>query len=292
MHNSILKTRIIPRLLIPATRVLQPKLIIKTGQCGAGKSYANFIIQKELGPNIIPVDFSTDMLRDEHPYRYVIYKEHYKDYDPLVKKDAYKWQAELIDEAISKRANIIFEKVLTEPNDWNLELFRKAKSAGYSVECVAMGVHRLQSLAGMYLRRERRIAEKQDMLPIPLEKHDKCYQNLPSILENMEKNKSVDIITIYNRDASFQYKKDLNTQEIVTNYPDASISVVSALKISRESFKKDKNKVQSIYQDLEQAEQMMMARNSETKKLEVIKSLRAELQAQTKFDISKRNGRE
>ena len=49
MHNSILKTRIIPRLLIPATRVLQPKLIIKTGQCGAGKVMQILLYKRNWG---------------------------------------------------------------------------------------------------------------------------------------------------------------------------------------------------------------------------------------------------
>lgn len=223
------------------------------------------------------------MLRDEHPHRHTIYRNHYREYDPLVKKDAYQWQAELIEAAIAKRANIVFEKVLTEPTDWDLELFKKAKDARYSVECIAMGVHRLQSLAGMYFRRERRIYEQNDMLPIPLEKHDRCYENLPLILEQMEGNKSVDIITIYNRDASFKYKKNLNTNEVETTYPDSNISVTSALKMSRESFKKDRNKVQMIYNDLDMAEQMMINRNSETKKIDVVRGLREELQSQTQI---------
>ena len=82
-HDWILKNIIYPRFLENATPALKPRLILKTGQCGAGKSCASQLIASTFAKDIVPVDFSTDMLRHIHPKCDEIRREHYHDYDIL-----------------------------------------------------------------------------------------------------------------------------------------------------------------------------------------------------------------
>ena len=180
---------------------------------------------------------------------------------------------------MKRRANIIFEKVLTEINDWNLPLFTEARKNGYEIECVAMGVHRLQSVAGMYYRREKEYLDDPAhlLIPIPKEKHDLCYEKLPFILKKMETCKTVDIISIYNRDLTFKWSKDLKKDEVKQNISSHQLSLIDALNFSRQSFKNNPMQIQITYNHLETARLLMQQRNSETLKIQVVDDIKKEL---------------
>ena len=185
-----------------------PTFFLITGQPGAGKTTASAKIAENADP--YPVKFGGDDIRMLHPHYDEIIKDHFADYPFITKPDMSWARQKLIDDSIMNGYNIQLDCILSNPNDWRMGTLLQAKSAGYRVECIVLGVHRYLSEVSMFKRCEEQKLVDGKGFPPTLEVHDTAYKLLPDIISKMYSEKVADKIMICNRNFDVFYNTDDN----------------------------------------------------------------------------------
>ena len=193
-----------------------PTFVLLTGQSGAGKSFISENYSKRM--KVTPILFGADDLRAKHPHTAEILQKDEKNYPFLTKKDSGIWREKLVDWAIANKRNILIESILISKDDWKMGTLMKLREAGYQTYCIAMGVHRFQSLCGMFLRYETQKAERGVGFPPTVEVHEKAYEYLGSICTNMLRHKTMDSVVICSRGGQVFYDSDKQSQTGVEIY--------------------------------------------------------------------------
>lgn len=197
-HDKWMKEVVLPAFAYGKVSVDKPTFVLLTGQSGAGKSFSSMkYAQKFLSED--PVRFGADDLRALLPYAGKAMQEDEAQYPFLTKKDSGIGREKLVDYAIENKLHILIESILTNPMDYQMGTLMKVKKAGYRIECVALGVHRNVSEAGMFMRYEEQKNIAGYGFAPTYEVHDKAYGLMPEIVANMYEHGVADKVSVYNR---------------------------------------------------------------------------------------------
>ena len=224
----------------------QPEMIFITGQQASGKSILSqkaqqCFIEKELQA----IAFSRDNLRKYDPGREEIFATQKLDYCALTAYNASYWRDKLIEEAVKRKGNIVFESVLRNGRlvDTRNSIMI-AKRSGYTIHCWSLAVHENISLYSMFNRYENQIQEcgEGDVPPNP-QHHDASYTHFPALVVKMIKGGMFDKSIIIDREGKEYYSLEKKSRVNNTKTTDNRLeqSFLLAMQKGRDNFYKNRH---------------------------------------------------
>ena len=202
-HASILKNDIIPKLLDgKASATAQPKLMLLGGQPGAGKGGLRSDLKDSL-PD--PVEIDIDELRIFHPeYRNVVRADS-ATAASRVQADCSQWAAELFDEAIKRRLDIIYDGTMSISSKAT-GMAKDASKAGFGIEVHVVATSLDVSQQGVNGRFEqaRKAYDPNDPNAVPPRTvpggiQKSAYDNIPGTLKDLCETGVVSRMRVANR---------------------------------------------------------------------------------------------
>ncbi|MEC3881988.1 zeta toxin family protein [Parapedobacter sp. 10938] len=179
----------------------KPAAYYLAGQPGSGKTALRKTLYESLSGNAVILN--TDDLREYHP-SYTDLKsdpELYHKAPVLVNHDSSRWVQRLIADAISMRANIIFDSTLGAERIDSFErgIMALKESHGYAVGIHALIVKPELSRLGIYLRYENDLKESGAGRFVEMSTHDLNYRMIPDNIEKLAGMFRLDEVSIYRR---------------------------------------------------------------------------------------------
>lgn len=172
-----------------------PIAIIIAGQSGSRKLIRTKIAQSELKNfgGYLLVD--TDVLCEKHPDYVDLMQENDKEAANRTHEVAFAWARRLMEKGIGERRNLIID--LTSMDAEVRQQTEQLREAGYYVEIHVMATSDMISELGIYCRYEEQKAKRGVGRFTTKDVHDKVYQDIPAIVERVEKEKLVDRVLIF-----------------------------------------------------------------------------------------------
>lgn len=202
--DRIYSRSIRPDLLDDVPRSKHPTAVIVGGQPGAGKSYVLAQVRAHLASTVgIAATIAGDEVREYHPY----WRSHAR-IDPQAAQrtqaDAGAWFARLTTDGIEKKANLIFETSMRQP-DAVLKLAERLRGSGYEVGAVVLAVDKDLSRQATLTRYDvaRSVGDVPRFVPAAL--HDGAYDRLRDTVSRLESERAVDRIQLITRDGRQLY---------------------------------------------------------------------------------------
>lgn len=206
--TSIYNNIIGPRYLAGLPSVLNPRFVIICAQPGAGKSAVSKKIRSEFEKafqDAAHVD--PDLLRQYHTRLEEIKME-----DPVrmgnhTHEDVSVWKGFLLVDSRNAHNNVVTEITLQSAKNTKQEIER-FQQAGYGVELHAMAVHEDISRLGIFQRFEGEVARPNGMPRfVSMEYHDAAYHAMPRNVDDIERNFSINLVTVNTRSGDIVYKR-------------------------------------------------------------------------------------
>jgi predicted ABC-type ATPase len=185
----------------------QPRIVILGGQPGSGKSKLTEIAHDSFFDNQSVAVINGDDYRAYHPKAREIYELHDKKFAEMTDPDVRTWTPRIFEEAIKEKRNIIFEATMRnkEPLMTTIETL---KGEGYKIGIMVMAVNEQVSRVGIVRRYEDQKANGGIARWTPIETHDEAFKNMPDAVAAIERNSSIDSISVYNRAGEILYKNE------------------------------------------------------------------------------------
>lgn len=184
----------------------RPRAIFTGGQPGSGKSMIAAQAMKEFGYNAVRID--ADELRPYHKDYERLQAAGVKNAPDLVHADAGRWAASLTQAAMDQRYNLVIDGTMRDPQAI-ATVASRLRDAGYEVEGRVMAVNELVSSLHIHKRYENQMQAQGVGRFSTKEQHDRAFSGLPASLELLERNKSLDRLTLFNRDGATIYRNEL-----------------------------------------------------------------------------------
>lgn len=183
-----------------------PRVIITGGQPGSGKGSLATQAGKELEALGSYVKIDPDDLRDWHPQYFKLQRENDREAASLVHPDASAWSGQLIRDAAAGRKNMVIDQTSKSPSAV-IDLTSQLRDAGYQVELRVMAVNLEISEQRIHSRYE---LEKQKEAGVgrfvPPDVHYAAYVGLPETVAAVEREKTVDALSIYDKNQNRLYE--------------------------------------------------------------------------------------
>lgn len=164
----------------------QPRLILLGGQPGAGKGGLRNDIKLRLKA---PIEIDIDELRIFHPRYRDFVKENPSTAASRVQEDCSQWAAELFDEAVKLRLNVIYDGTLSVTSKAT-DMAKEAAKSGFAVEVHVVATSLDVSQQGVNGRFEEAYAlwenNKKNATPprtVPSRIQKSAYDNIPGTLK-------------------------------------------------------------------------------------------------------------
>lgn len=199
---------------------LHPRAIIIGGQPGSGKGTLTEKAARELHKQGGFVLVDADKLRAMHPDNNHLMRENDRQAANLTHNDASKWAKRLANDAIEGRRNIVIDQTSKSP-DSLIARTKQLKDAGYKVELRVMAVNAETSEQRIHTRYEREKAANGAGRFTPKPVHDAAYVGLPESVAAVEREKTVDTISVYDKHQTRIYENTLHNGEWVQQPPGA-----------------------------------------------------------------------
>lgn len=187
---------------IPAST--RPTAVLVGGQPGAGKSYAAAQIRTHLRSTVGP---AAHIAGDEIRYYHLAGRSQDKNAGPQpaqVDADVTAWHTRLIEDGIAKRANLVIETSMRQPEAVT-RLAYKLRAAGYQVAAVVLAVDRDTSRQAMVARYDLAKRHGATERIVPGADHDTAYDRLRDTIAKLEDQHAVDRIQVITRDGRQLY---------------------------------------------------------------------------------------
>jgi UDP-N-acetylglucosamine kinase len=204
-HEAIFREKIIPRQGFDrAFPWRHPTAYVLGGQPGAGKSRTkSAIVPVTLDRQGRPhrgaaIEIAADTFRTYHPkYRHLQALDD-RTAAAFTDTDARLWVDKAVDYAIERRANVIFDTLLSRPETAE-PMTRRFRDAGYRIEVAFVAVPAGLSLLGN-LHRYQSIVDQQGFGRLcDRETHDRAYNGVLATAERIDQNRLVDAVHVYRR---------------------------------------------------------------------------------------------
>lgn len=201
-----------------------PRAIIIGGQPGSGKGSLTTIAARELHKNGGFVLVDADKLRSRHPDNNQLMRENDRAAANLTHNDASKWAKRLTNDAIEGRKNLVIDQTSKSP-DALIARTKQLREAGYTVELRVMAVNAETSEQRIHTRYEREKAADGAGRFTPKAVHDEAYVGLPESVAAVEREKTVDAISVYDKHQVRIYENTLHNGEWVLQPPGAKAAL-------------------------------------------------------------------
>lgn len=240
--------------------VNNPQVIITGGQPGSGKSKLISLSRTQF-PDGNVVVINGDALRSYHPMAQKMQQAGDKSFAEKTDADAREWTRQLLQSAVEKKLNIIFESTMREHGPIS-KTMEKLKDEGYHVTTKVVATHARNSTTGIHDRYETMIASEGHGRWTPEESHNAGYDGMPNTVEYIEKNGLADRMEVYNRDGDIIYEN---------NYKDGAwerqAEAVEAIKAERDREPTAQEK-QKFHEDWQRINDMMAQRDADAKEMQ------------------------
>lgn len=130
--------------------VPNPQVIISGGQPGAGKSRLISLSRTKF-PDGNVVVINGDVLRNYHPKAQEMQRAGDKDFAANTDADAREWTRQLLQSAVERKLNIIFESTMRDHGPIS-KTMEKLKEEGYHITTKVIATHSRNSTTGIYDR--------------------------------------------------------------------------------------------------------------------------------------------
>lgn len=175
-----------------------PTAIIVGTQSGAGKGGLIQFSREEVekvGENIKII--TTDEYKPFHPRAIEIARKHPTQYVKIVEVDAGLWTGEILQKAINEKFSFIFECTLK--NNRIMERIKELKNNGFKVILRSLAVPRMESMLSIFERYQCQMDTLGFGRLVTSENHDKSYDGMRNVIEEIEESKLCDNVEIYLR---------------------------------------------------------------------------------------------
>lgn len=176
-----------------------PRAIITGGQPGSGKSRLQQSATAELVKEGGSVLIDADELRTYHPGFEAALKEDDRTAANRTHQDAGSWARSLTNDAVMSRRNLVIDQTSRDPVAFE-QMAKALKEQGYKIELRAMAVNDRISEQRIFSRYEDQKAENGYGRFSTKDNHDAAYAGLAKTVAMVEQNRSVDALSLYNKD--------------------------------------------------------------------------------------------
>lgn len=127
--------------------------------------------------------------------------------------DATNWSVRLTQEAIDNRRSIIIDSTLGGSAEHFIQRFQQLHGRGYTIEIHVIGVHRMVSRLGIYLRYETNSQHAPERM-VSMAVHDRNYHALPQNLQRLHEacGNLIGSISIYSRGQALELDRTYHTE--------------------------------------------------------------------------------
>jgi predicted ABC-type ATPase len=186
-----------------------PRLVIVAGQPGAGKSFTERAVIRDLAlDQVVAVD--ADNLRPHHPRYHELARADDRSADLLTLSASRFWTTQALKFAAANKFNVLWSTALasTEAAHWVTSHF---KPFGYRIDLAAIAVDTARSQLSILHRYQRGRDLTGAGRMVTIDYHDMSYTLLPEILEQLESRQTIDGVHIYDREGSILYRNTLRS---------------------------------------------------------------------------------
>ncbi|MFG2716213.1 zeta toxin family protein [Streptomyces goshikiensis] len=199
-----------PELCGGAVAQEHPVVVFVAGQAGSGKTLVMDLVHAALQSRGGAVRVDRDTYKALHPRYQDFLAEDVRTAGVRVRRETYRWQAEVEARARAGRYDVVAEEALADPAGW-LASVAAYRAAGYRVEVVALAVPEAVSQLGV-LDRYLRLAEEGRARYVGWDNHDACAAALPSALADVEAEHLADRVLVVRRDGQVLYANELGPE--------------------------------------------------------------------------------
>lgn len=260
----------IARKIRASTPQENPRAIIIGGQPGSGKGGLAEKATRELyaqGGGVVVVD--VDKLRARHPDNNHLMRENDREAANLTHNDASKWAKRLTNDAIAGRRNLVIDQTSKSP-DTLVARTKQLKEAGYNVEFRVMAVNAETSQQRIFTRYEKEKAANEGAGRFtPKAVHDEAYIGIPESVAALEREKTVDAISVHDKHQQRFYENKLHNGEWEIQPPGA-----------KQALERERNRPLTLQDHVEHSQayaelsSMMQKRNAQPAEREEVEALR------------------
>jgi predicted ABC-type ATPase len=196
----------------------KPRAIIIGGQAGSGKGTLTQQAAREMFKEGGVVLVDVDALRSRHPQNNQLMRDNDRQAANLTHNDASKWAKRLTNDAIEGKRNLVIDQTSKSP-DSLVARTTQLREAGYHVELRVMAVNAETSEQRVHTRYENQRAKYGAGRFVPKEAHDAAYVGVPESVAAVERSKTVDALSIYDKHQNRIYENTLHNGEWVQQPP-------------------------------------------------------------------------
>lgn len=193
----------------------QPIAVITGGQPGSGKGGLTAKAVQEMSRQGGYVLVDPDELRPLHPHHFDLMNKNDREAADFTHTDASKWAKRLTNDAIEGRRNLIVDQTSKSP-DSLVALTTKLTEAGYQVELRVIAVKAEISAQRIHTRYENEKEKEGVGRFVPKEVHDAACKGLPESVEAVERAKTIDRISVHDKNQKPIYENTLRDGQWVT----------------------------------------------------------------------------
>ncbi|KAL2112351.1 hypothetical protein VUR80DRAFT_7814 [Thermomyces stellatus] len=201
LSRQLFETTILPAEFPPTIQPSAcPLAVLLLGQTGAGKTRTAPTLHTYLSAGRSPpIHLIADTYKAFHPSYPSLSSSNPALASAAAGPDARRWLAMAVDEAVSRRVDVLLESACRHPNDF-ISLAEKFKEGGYRVEVVVLAVPEGLSRLGILTRYYQKLPEAGSRgLPIrltPRKVHDDSYAGLLASAEWLDLGKVDQVLVV------------------------------------------------------------------------------------------------
>lgn len=196
--ERIFRLAILPRELAAAKPSERPTVVFVAGQPGAGKTKTTEAVVESLQRHGGAVVVNSDFYKPYHPAYARLLANDDTTAAPYTSLDGRRWMAKAEAYLIEARANVVIETTMRDPGDFQ-EPARMFRQAGYRAEAAIIAVPAALSRVGILARYEQQVAASGHGRLTEATNHDAAYTGVQQAAEEIDRDRIVDIVTIWSR---------------------------------------------------------------------------------------------
>jgi UDP-N-acetylglucosamine kinase len=194
----IFRNEIVPDELARGVSQEKPVVVFVAAQPGAGKTRTTATIKDQLDQRGGAIVVNSDFYKPYHPEYSRLLATDDRNAAPYTSMDGRRWMALAEQYLIEHRVDTIIETTMRDPGDF-AEPAAMFRAAGYRVEAAIMAVPEPLSRLGIVHRYHEQVQQLGHGRLTARSNHDASYQGVMAAAETIDRDRIVDVATVYRR---------------------------------------------------------------------------------------------